>query len=190
MAVALALLVVPFAHAGGNVQDLVYGYWMSKKKDVVVHLELCPVEEQDKVAELCGSIHWLAEGEELFDIHNPERDMTTQPLCGSKVLWGMTQDKDIPLRWSGGRVYKPSKGKTYKAYMEYSTEEGDLSEVLKLHGYVGVPTLGKTSTFNRVDPVDYARCDLLTDVYNSSETIDREEVELDNKTIVPYSIND
>lgn len=52
-----------------------------------------------------------------------------RPILGMIIMWDMQRDGD---KWSGGKVFDPEKGKTYRAKMWL---EGESS--LKLRGYAG-----------------------------------------------------
>ncbi len=47
-------------------------------------------------------------------------------------------------RWSGGTIYDPNSGKTYRCIV---TKVDD--STLKVRGYIGVPLLGRTETWTR-----------------------------------------
>ena len=47
--------------------------------------------------------------------------------------------------WSDGRIYNPSDGKEYKAYMKLKDKN-----TLSVRGYIGISLLGKTDTWIRV----------------------------------------
>ncbi|MFZ1940615.1 MAG: DUF2147 domain-containing protein [Terracidiphilus sp.] len=59
------------------------------------------------------------------------------PLVGLQVLWGFHADGD---EWSGGQVLDPETGKIYRASL--ALEDG--GRRLRLHGYIGIPLLGRT----------------------------------------------
>jgi uncharacterized protein (DUF2147 family) len=64
-------------------------------------------------------------------------DKKDLPLVGLQVLWGFRPDGD---EWSGGQVLDPETGKIYRASLEL--EDG--GKKLRLHGYIGIPLLGRT----------------------------------------------
>jgi len=59
------------------------------------------------------------------------------PLVGLQVLWGFHADGD---EWAGGQVLDPETGKVYRASL--ALEDG--GRKLRLHGYIGIPLLGRT----------------------------------------------
>ena len=67
-----------------------------------------------------------------------------KPMAGEVILRGLRYDGDG--EWDGGEITDPKKDKTYKAKIEL---KGD--NRLKVRGYVGIPALGRTQTWERVD---------------------------------------
>lgn len=66
------------------------------------------------------------------------------PLVGLQVLWGFRLDG---AQWSGGQVLDPETGNVYRASM--ALEDG--GQKLRLHGYFGIPLLGRTQRWVRVE---------------------------------------
>lgn len=66
------------------------------------------------------------------------------PLVGLQVLWGFRADGD---QWSGGLVLDPETGKIYHASI--GLEDG--GKKLRLHGYIGIPLLGRTEHWVRAE---------------------------------------
>jgi uncharacterized protein (DUF2147 family) len=67
-----------------------------------------------------------------------------QPVVGLEILWGFHGPGPV---WAGGRVLDPEEGKTYKGRLRMS-EDG---KTLVLRGYVGIPLLGRSQTWVRVE---------------------------------------
>ena len=66
------------------------------------------------------------------------------PLIGLTVLTGLKAESDT--EYTGGRIYDPKSGKTYKSKATLSAD----GKTLKVRGYVGVSLLGRTQTWTRV----------------------------------------
>ncbi len=47
-------------------------------------------------------------------------------------------------KWTGGRIYDPNNGKTYKCTLELANDG-----TLKVRGYVGISWFGRTETWTR-----------------------------------------
>lgn len=69
-------------------------------------------------------------------------DLKNRPITGMVVLKDLTK---TPNGASNGKAIDPSNGKTYNCFIEL--EDPD---TLKLRGYIGVPTLGRTQYWYRV----------------------------------------
>jgi uncharacterized protein (DUF2147 family) len=89
--------------------------------------------------------------EQLFDPPVPKPtcylcsgDLKDKPLVGLRVLWGFRVDGS---GWSGGQVLDPETGKIYRASM--ALEDG--GKQLRLRGYIGIPLLGRTERWVRVE---------------------------------------
>jgi uncharacterized protein (DUF2147 family) len=99
---------------------------------------------------LCGRVVWLRSpleknGCTLQDHNNPDTTLRNRPVLGLEVLQGLTLDSGNESEWVGGTIYDPSNGKTYSCRL---TMDG--SHRLHLRGYVGIPLLGRTTTWIRV----------------------------------------
>jgi uncharacterized protein (DUF2147 family) len=70
--------------------------------------------------------------------------MKDRPLVGLQVLWGFEQDGS---EWTGGQVLDPESGKIYRGSL---TVEDD-GRKLRLHGYIGIPLLGRTEHWLRAE---------------------------------------
>lgn len=115
------------------------GFWISEKKDTVVHIEPCDDS-------LCGYISW---------VHPDEEQLTPagEPLCEQKVLWGFEESSSEQGFWRGGRIYRADKDKEYSGRIRVQN-----AGEIEVHGYVGLPFLGKTYTLTRVRESDYPSC--------------------------------
>ncbi|HEY8709093.1 MAG TPA: DUF2147 domain-containing protein [Burkholderiaceae bacterium] len=74
-------------------------------------------------------------------------DRKDKPLLGMTLIKGVRQiegDKDV---WGGGEILDPNNGKTYKVRLT----PADGGKRLKVRGYIGMPLLGRTQTWIRVD---------------------------------------
>lgn len=67
-----------------------------------------------------------------------------RPVVGLEILWGFRGPGPV---WTGGRVLDPEEGKTYRGRLRLS-EDG---KTLVLRGYVGIPLLGRSQTWVRVE---------------------------------------
>jgi uncharacterized protein (DUF2147 family) len=119
------------------------GKWKTIDEKTGKVKSIVAIREQD--GQLYGTI------ETLFDPPVPhptcylcsgaKKDM---PLVGLQVLWGFHLDGS---QWSGGQVLDPETGKIYRASL--ALEDG--GKKLRLHGYVGIPLLGRTQYWTRTE---------------------------------------
>jgi len=119
--------------------DDILGFWLSESGRGVIQV----YKEGDTYN---GKLVWLMDKytgkvAEPLDKENPDDKLKSRPLDGLKNLVGFKFDKD---EWTGGTIYDPKSGKTYKAYMSLADDS-----TLKLRGYVGVPLFGRTSEWKR-----------------------------------------
>jgi len=83
------------------------------------------------------------EGRPDRDQKNPDPALRDRPLTGLQLFQGFSYDGDG--RWTGGTIYDPNSGKTYRCIITWVDEN-----TLKVRGYIGVPMLGRTETWTRV----------------------------------------
>lgn len=120
------------------------GLWLTENERAVI--EITPCSEG-----LCGYVHWIIDGGQQFDKHNPDPALRDDPICGMRILWGF--EKSADNTWEGGRIYKADDGDLYKANLALEN-----SDRLKLRGYVGLPLFGKTQYWSRANPDLYPQC--------------------------------
>ncbi|MFP6583859.1 MAG: DUF2147 domain-containing protein [Candidatus Hydrogenedentota bacterium] len=137
--------------------DAVLGHWFTEDNLSIVHL----VKEENKYV---GRIVWLEEpryeegdedeGKLRFDRENKKKKLRKRPIIGLPFMHGFVYDgKDE--KWRGGTIYDPEVGKYYKCEMKILLKEGtDDTYVLGVHGYIGIPTFGRTTSWNRVPKED------------------------------------
>lgn len=70
-----------------------------------------------------------------------------QVIVGMEIIRGVTQSVASDGLWDGGEILDPQKGKTYKVRL--TPIEGGAK--LEVRGYVGMPLLGRTQTWIRVE---------------------------------------
>lgn len=119
------------------------GLWYAEGGAAQVEIRACG----DAV---CGRIVWLRSpfdetGCDLRDRSNSNASLRDRPLLGLEVLQGLKQSDLEGKVWTDGTIYDPSSGKTYTCSLRV---EGD--DRLHLRGYVGIPLLGRTTTWIRV----------------------------------------
>jgi uncharacterized protein (DUF2147 family) len=136
---AAALLAGASARAAG---DPVFGVWLTQARDGTVRIGPCAANP----AETCGVV--LSgkgpNGEDartLTDLKNPDPALRNRPIVGLQVISGFRREDG---GWTGGRIYEPQSGKTYKAKMASAGPN-----TLKVAGCVLV--FCRSETWTRVD---------------------------------------
>jgi uncharacterized protein (DUF2147 family) len=119
------------------------GQWYAEGGAAVV--EIAPCGDG-----LCGRVVWLhspldEDGCELRDKNNPDPALRNRPVVGLQILGGLVASDQRPASWTGGTIYDPVSGNTYRCRLEL-----DDHDRLRLRGYVGIPLVGRTTTWTRV----------------------------------------
>jgi uncharacterized protein (DUF2147 family) len=70
-----------------------------------------------------------------------------QPVQGMTILRGIKPDANEKGTWVGGDILDPNNGKIYKVLIKLA----DGGKKLDVRGYVGMPMLGRTQTWLRVE---------------------------------------
>lgn len=68
-------------------------------------------------------------------------ELRGKPLTGMRIIYDLEKTSN---GGKNGKVIDPSSGKIFSCYIELDTPDR-----LKLRGYLGMPTVGKTSYWNR-----------------------------------------
>jgi uncharacterized protein (DUF2147 family) len=99
-----------------------------------------------------GKIVWLSApnypdgdaeaGKPKHDRENPDKSMQNRPIVGLVLLKGFKFDGK--KEWSGGTVYDPESGKTYKGKLWLDNEN-----TLGMRGFIGISLLGRTEKWTR-----------------------------------------
>lgn len=72
-----------------------------------------------------------------------EGSMKNRPIKGLQIINGMQQQGN---EYTGGTILDPESGSVYNATMQLS----DDGRHLTVRGYVGIPTFGRSQTWNRL----------------------------------------
>jgi uncharacterized protein (DUF2147 family) len=133
--------------AGGAAAQLpanaVLGRWLTEDRDGVVEIFRCDDS-------LCGRLVWLKDpigkdGKPPVDRNNPQPALRGRTICGLVILSGFKPSG--PNAWDDGQIYNPDNGKSYSAQLTLESRDR-----LRLRGYIGIPLLGGSQIWTRVDP--------------------------------------
>ncbi|WP_404480417.1 DUF2147 domain-containing protein [Novosphingobium sp. BL-52-GroH] len=137
LALALVATVGAGAPAWAADADSVLGTWRTPSKNGTVEITRCG-------ASICGrlmSSDNIRTNPELRDVHNKDAAKRDRKLKGLLIVGGFKRDANM---WTGGSIYNPEDGGTYKATIAPTGPDS-----LKLKGCIVWP-LCKTQTWNRI----------------------------------------
>ena len=135
-----AILFSSFATVFAQHADDVNGVWLNAEKNGKVEI----YKSGDKYS---GKIIW---GKDIYesdgktpktDSKNSNENLRSRNILNLNILSGFTYDDG---EWTGGELYDPKTGKTYKSKMKLKGSN------LEIRGYVGSPMFGKTTVWTRV----------------------------------------
>ena len=121
--------------------DDILGYWLNQDNDAKIE-----IYKEDN--SFFGKLFWLKEpnekdGSPKIDDKNPNENLRDRNLQGLVIVKNLKFDKK-DKEWSGGKIYDPKSGKTYKCFAKIDGEN------LNLRGYIGFSFIGRTATWIRV----------------------------------------
>jgi uncharacterized protein (DUF2147 family) len=134
------------AHATGIVQESPIGYWKTIDDVTGAPKSIVKIwQTEDHI--LMGKVIKI-----FPKVGNDQNKLCTacqgslrnQPIVGMLVVSGL---KPKEKQWGNGEILDPENGKTYSCSIRV-TENG---KKLKVRGYIGLPLLGRSQTWERVD---------------------------------------
>jgi uncharacterized protein (DUF2147 family) len=135
MAVGVMAVMWLGAACGVQAQEGILGRWLTEPHDGIIEITRAAGDSfQGRI------IGGNAPGR--LDAHNPDPARRPQQLLGQAILQGLRQDDETS--WSGGTIYDPNSGRTYKCRIELLDRDH-----LKLRGFIGIALLGRTQTWSR-----------------------------------------
>lgn len=134
LGVAAGLAATPALAAGA---DTVLGKWQTPARHGVVEIARCGESICGRLIESDG----LRTDPNLRDVNNKDAAKRARHVKGLQMLGGFARDDG---KWSGGWIYNPEDGGTYKATITPAGER-----TLKLKGCIVWP-LCKTQTWTRL----------------------------------------
>lgn len=137
--VLLSLLLTSSALSAQNSRNDILGTWITDDSRGLIKIF-------EKDGKYFGRLVWAkdsadANGKLKKDVNNPDPKKRNRNVLNLVILGGFSFDDG---EWSGGIIYDPETGNTYKAYMTMSDKN-----TLNLRGYVGISVLGRTTTWKR-----------------------------------------
>lgn len=141
-AVILSSVVAGFGQA--HKADDILGTWLNEEATGKIQL----YKENGKYY---GKVVWLKEmndkvtGKPRTDKENPVESLRSAPLLGLINMKDFSFDGKS--EWSGGTIYDPKNGKTYKCYIRFENPNK-----LKVRGYIGVSLIGRNTYWTKTVP--------------------------------------
>lgn len=118
-------------------KTMILGNWINEAGDGIIAISL---EQTEYVGVIIGTPNPENNGRK--DINNPDPKLQDRLLEGIKILNGFRYTEEN--LWSGGTIYDPNNGKTYKCKLSMN-DDGTLN----VRGYVGVSLFGRTEIWKR-----------------------------------------
>ena len=146
MKTLLATLLLAAAPAIAFAQATPVGVW--KTIDDKTKTERSQLRITDNGGVLSGKIEKLLAADAKQDAvcDKCSDDRKDKPLIGLEVLRGVKKSSDDNT-WDGGTILDAAEGKIYKVRLQ----PADGGKKLDVRGYVGIPALGRTQTWIRVE---------------------------------------
>jgi uncharacterized protein (DUF2147 family) len=121
------------AHAQG--ESPILGRWLTEARDGII--EITRAADQSYQGRIVGG-----DARRRLDRHNPDPGRRRQELLGQSILLGLHDDGEG--KWSGGTIYDPDSGRTYRCNIELLDHDR-----LKLRGFIGLALLGRSQIWSR-----------------------------------------
>jgi uncharacterized protein (DUF2147 family) len=135
IAYMLLIAVSLGAIADDNKQSRILGNWLTESKDGIIQISVAAGGTYE--GRIVGGNQ-----PGRVDAKNPDQALRTRPLRGAIILHDLRYDGDG--KWSGGTIYEPDTGRTYKCLVELLSDDS-----LKMRGFIGFSLLGKSQTWTR-----------------------------------------
>ena len=134
---SIFLVLLPLA--GLTTQTDVEGRWLSGDGDGWIEIQLVG---ESLFGVIAGSPNTQDGDAPRYDELNPDPQLRNRPLDGLTIMSGFGYAGDG--RWSGGTIYDPNSGKTYKCTLTQVD-----ADTIKVRGYFGISLFGRSDTWTR-----------------------------------------
>jgi uncharacterized protein (DUF2147 family) len=132
----LVWLGQPLAAAAADDQAApVLGNWLTEGRDGIIEMSLA--SDGSYQGKIVGG-----NDPHRLDQHNPDEAKRSQTVRGQTILYGMKYDGHG--KWSGGSIYDPDSGRTYKCKLELLGRDR-----LQVRGFIGFSLLGRSQVWTR-----------------------------------------
>ncbi len=131
----LLALALPMAAASDDLAAQILGNWLTEPRDGIIQISIA--DDGSYQGRIVGG-----NNPQRRDQHNPDPARRSQLLLGQTIFQGMKYDGEG--KWSGGTIYDPDSGRTYKCRLERLD-----SERLQVRGFIGFALLGRSQVWTR-----------------------------------------
>jgi uncharacterized protein (DUF2147 family) len=128
------------ANAQVSPEDKIKGVWLTEKKDGKVEIFKTGHAWSGKL--IWGNTVLDENGKPRRDVLNPDPKLRARSIQGMLIITGLVYADG---KWRDGKIYDSTTGKTYSITV---TVNGN---ILELRGYIGIPLLGKTTVWQRIN---------------------------------------
>jgi uncharacterized protein (DUF2147 family) len=135
--ILLAALGLPLVAAGSPSDEpaQILGNWLTEPRDGIIQISVAA--DGSYQGRIVGG-----NDPQRLDPHNPDATRRSQLLLGQAILQGMKYDGDG--KWSGGTIYDPDSGRTYKCHLQRLDQQR-----LQVRGFIGFALLGRSQVWTR-----------------------------------------
>jgi uncharacterized protein (DUF2147 family) len=139
-AATVSLILMAFMVNNKWKGDDILGEWYTDQNKAQVHVY------KNKSDYYFGKIVWQKtpnepDGKPKLDKENPDPKLRSNPIMGLLILRSFKFEDD---EWTGGTIYDPENGKTYKCTITMQDKN-----TLFVRGYIGISLIGRTTTWKR-----------------------------------------
>jgi len=113
----------------------ILGNWLTEPRDGIIRITVSPSGLYE--GRIVGG-----NAPQRLDTHNPDPARRQQLLLGQLIMKGLRYSSGNV--WSGGTIYDPDSGHTYRCHMEFGSDGS-----LRVRGYFGLALLGRTQQWTR-----------------------------------------
>ena len=131
--------LVAVAPAFPSEGDIV-GLWLTGDGDGWIEIRQ---DGNEYIGVIRGSPDDAGQDPERIDDKNPDPSLRHRKLLGLTIMRGFRHDGG--MRWSGGRIYDPNSGNTYKGNLRLLDRD-----TLRVRGFIGLSVFGRSDTWTRV----------------------------------------
>jgi uncharacterized protein (DUF2147 family) len=146
MKTLIAACSLVLASGAALAQSTPAGLWKTIDDDGKTEKSLVRITESGGV--VSGKIEKIFDASKQNEVCEKCSDeRKDKPVLGMTILRNLKQNADDKGLWDGGDVLDPNNGKVYKARLK----PVDGGKKMELRGYIGMPLLGRTQTWIRVE---------------------------------------